>query len=233
MATTLRSIGDAVIATDSEGRIHFMNPMAEALTGWTNEAAEDSSAAGSVPHRRRTLAPARPDLAVKVLSTGEVVGLANHTILIARDGGRIPIDDSAAPIHDEQGKITGVVLVFRDVTLRRRAQRQLEESESRYRLLFEANPQPMWVFDSASLAFLAVNQAAIARYGYTREEFLSMTLRDIRPPEDVPEFLEHTRIPPTPRTPTARGVTARRMAPSSSSKSRHIPYSSATPPPAW
>ena len=134
------------------------------------------------------------DLTVKVLRDGVVVGLANHIVLIARDGSRIPIDDSAAPIHDEQGNITGVVLVFRDVTLRRRAQRQLKESESRYRLLFEANPQPMWVYDSASLAFLAVNQAAIARYGYTREEFLSMTLRDIRPPEDVPAFLEHTRF---------------------------------------
>src|ERR1035437_4504659 len=71
--------------------------------------------------------------------------------------------------------------------------RGIEESERRYRLLFDANPQPMWVFDRASLAFLAVNHAAVTRYGYTREEFLGMTLRDIRPPEDVPEFLEHTR----------------------------------------
>ncbi len=79
--------------------------------------------------------------------------------------------------------------------------RGIEESESRYRLLFEANPQPMWVFDRASLAFLAVNHAAVTRYGYTREEFLGMTLRDIRPPEDVPEFLEHTRVStPTPHT---------------------------------
>ena len=81
-----------------------------------------------------------------MLREGAVVALANHTVLIARDGSRIPIDDSAAPIHDAAGNITGVVLVFRDVTLRRRAQRQLEESESRYRLLFEANPQPMWVY---------------------------------------------------------------------------------------
>ena len=203
LATTLRSIGDAVIATDTQGRIHFMNPIAEALTGWTNAAAEGRPlpevfrVEGELSHQ-----PV-PDLTVKVLRDGVVVGLANHTILIARDGGRIPVDDSAAPIHDEQGNITGVVLVFRDVTLRRRAQRQLEESESRYRLLFETNPQPMWVFDSASLAFLAVNQAAIARYGYTREEFLGMTLRDIRPPEDVPEFLEHTRA--STRTPHTDG----------------------------
>jgi len=63
--------------------------------------------------------------------------------------------------------------VFHDVTLRRQAQRRLEESESRYRLLFDSNPQPMWVFEAESLAFLAVNQAAITRYGYTREEFLA------------------------------------------------------------
>jgi PAS domain S-box-containing protein len=194
LATTLRSIGDAVIATDAQGRIHFMNPIAEALTGWTNAGAEGRPLAEAFRIEDELMRQPVGDLTAKVLRDGVVVGLANHTVLIARDGSRIPIDDSAAPIHDEQGNIAGVVLVFRDVTLRRQSQRQLEESESRYRLLFEANPQPMWVFDSASLAFLAVNQAAMARYGYTREEFLSMTLRDIRPAEDVPALLEHTRV---------------------------------------
>ena len=201
LATTLRSIGDAVIATDTQGRIHFMNPIAEALTGWTNATAEGRPLPEVFRVEDELSHLPVPDLTAEVLRDGVVVGLANHTILIDRDGGRIPIDDSAAPIHDEQGNITGVVLVFRDVTLRRNAQRQLEESESRYRLLFESNPQPMWVFDRASLAFLAVNHAAIARYGYTREEFLGMTLRDIRPPEDVPAFLEHARAStPTPHT---------------------------------
>ena len=193
LATTLRSIGDAVIATDSDGRIRFMNPIAEALTGWINAAAEGRLLADVFLVEDEILHQPVPDPAAKVLREGPVVGLANHTVLIDKAGGRIPIDDSAAPIHDEHGNITGVVLVFRDVTQRRRAQRQLEESESRYRLLFEANPQPVWVFDRATLAFLAVNDAAIARYGYSREEFLTMTLRDIRPAEDVPLLLEHTR----------------------------------------
>jgi two-component system, cell cycle sensor histidine kinase and response regulator CckA len=193
LATTLRSIGDAVISTDTQGRIHFMNPIAEALTGWTNAAAEGRPLLEVFRVEDELSRQPAPDLTAKVLHDGVVVGLANHSTLIARDGLPIPIDDSAAPIHDEQGNITGVVLVFRDVTLRRQAQRYLEESESRYRLLFESNPQPMWVFDRSSLAFLAVNQAAIARYGYTREEFLSMTLRDIRPPEDIPALLEHAR----------------------------------------
>ena len=193
LSTTLRSIGDAVIATDAQGRIHFMNPIAEALTGWTDAAAQGHPLPEVFRAEDELSGEPAPDLAVRVLRDAALVELTNHTILIAKDGSRIPIDDSAAPIRDEQGKITGVVLVFRDVTLRRRAQRQLEESESRYRLLFESNPQPMWVFDSVTLAFLAVNQAAIACYGYTREEFLGMTLRDIRPPEDVPALLEHTR----------------------------------------
>jgi PAS domain S-box-containing protein len=194
LATTLRSVGDAVIAADTQGRIHFMNSAAEALTGWSSAAAE-AHPLGEVFRIEDELS-GRPaeDLTLQVLRDGVVVGLPDRTVLIARDGSRMPIDNSAAPIHDEQGNLTGVVLVFRDVTLRRRAQRHLEESESRYRLLFEANPQPMWVFDIASLAFLAVNQAAIARYGYSREEFLGMTLRDIRPPEDVPALLEHTRV---------------------------------------
>ena len=194
LATTLRSIGDAVIAADTEGRIHFMNPVAETLTGWNNAAAESRPLPEVFCIEDETTGQPAPDPTLRVLCDGTMAGLADHTILIARDGNRIPIDDSVAPIHDDQGNLTGAVLVFRDVTLRRRAQRRLEESESRYRLLFEANPQPMWVFDIASLAFLAVNHAAIAHYGYTREEFLGMTLRDIRPPEDVPALLEHTRV---------------------------------------
>jgi hypothetical protein len=197
LATTLRSIGDAVITTDGLGRVQFVNPIAEALTGWTGADAEGRPL--TEVFRTEDEATRRPaeDLTARVLREDAVVGLANHTILIARDGREIPIDDSAAPIHDEPGKIAGVVLVFRDVTLRRRSQRQLEDSESRYRLLFEANPAPMWVYDSSTLAFLAVNGAAIAHYGYSREEFLRMTLRDIRPPEDVPLLLADTRIPTT------------------------------------
>jgi two-component system, cell cycle sensor histidine kinase and response regulator CckA len=204
LATTLRSIGDAVITTDAGGRIVFVNPIAEELTGWTNAEAEGRL----LPEVFRvedevTRRPAE-DLAARVLREGVVMGLANHTVLITKDGREIPIDDSAAPIADvhgakkggeKKGRITGVVLVFRDVTLRRRAQRQLEESEARYRLLFESNPAPMWVYEVGTLAFLAVNHAATAHYGYTAEEFLGMTLRDIRPPEDVPELLADTRIP--------------------------------------
>lgn len=82
-----------------------------------------------------------------------------------------------------------VVWVARDITAERAGAEALRKSETRYRLLFENNPAPMWVFAEDTLAFLAVNSAAVAHYGYSRDEFLRMTLLDIRPPEDIPEFL--------------------------------------------
>jgi PAS domain S-box-containing protein len=186
LVTTLRSIGDAVITTDVASRVQFLNAIAEGLTGWSNTAAEGRPLPEVFRIVNESTRQTVEDPASRVLREGLVAGPANHTVLISRDGRETPIDDSGAPILDENGEISGVVLVFRDVTSRRRAQRDLEESERRYRLLFEANPWPMWVYDRGNLSFLAVNEAAVKHYGYSREEFLSMTLRDIRPAEDIP-----------------------------------------------
>jgi len=81
--------------------------------------------------------------------------------------------------------------VAMDVTDRKHAEEKLQQSEARYRELFEANPHPMWVYDMQTLSFLAVNDSAVAHYGYSREEFLAMTIRDIRPPEELPKLLEN------------------------------------------
>ena len=125
-ATTLASIGDAVIATDATGRITFMNAIAENLTGWTLS----DAAARSVPEvfniineqtRREVENPV-----AKVLREGMIVGLANHTILVKRDGTEVPIDDSGAPIRDADGETLGVVLVFRDITGRKKMEEELE-----------------------------------------------------------------------------------------------------------
>ena len=121
-AVTLASIGDAVIATDDQGRVTFLNPVAEALTGWPQAEATGRPLA-EVFHivNEETRQPVE-DPAAKVLRLGTVVGLANHTVLLARDGREVPIDDCGAPIIDDRGSITGVVLVFRDTTLRRQAE---------------------------------------------------------------------------------------------------------------
>jgi PAS domain S-box-containing protein len=123
LSTTLASIGDAVIATNTEGRISFLNPQAALLTGWqTSEAANHLlSEVFHITNEVSGLPAENP--ADKVLRLGTVAGLANHTILTARDGRKIPIDDSAAPIREPDGPLHGVVLVFRDVTQQREAQK--------------------------------------------------------------------------------------------------------------
>ncbi len=115
--TTLRSIGDGVIATDARGAVTFINPVAEALTGWTTAEAHGRSLAEVFPiFNEETRAPVENPVD-KVLREGTVVGLANHTVLVHRDGTARPIDDSAAPIRSAGGALEGVVLVFRDATL--------------------------------------------------------------------------------------------------------------------
>ncbi|SPE26878.1 putative Histidine kinase [Candidatus Sulfotelmatomonas gaucii] len=125
--TTLASIGDAVIATDAEGRITFVNRIASALLKWPGDEAE-GRALDEVFRIVNEVTRATVESPVaRVLREGKIVGLANHTSLIGKDGTEVPIDDSAAPIRDADGNILGAVLVFRDVTGRRRTEKQLAE----------------------------------------------------------------------------------------------------------
>jgi PAS domain S-box-containing protein len=127
-ATTLASIGDAVIATDVEGRITFMNTVAEELTGWTlSEASmKPVTVAFNIINEHTRKEVESP--ITKVLREGMIVGLANHTILIKKDGTEVPIDDSGAPIRDKEGNTLGVVLAFRDITERKRAEGLLKKA---------------------------------------------------------------------------------------------------------
>ncbi|MEO8275390.1 MAG: CHASE3 domain-containing protein [Thermoanaerobaculia bacterium] len=125
LRVTLASIGDGVITTDTQGRVVFLNGEAERLTGWST-----ADAAGQALERifhivNESSRAAVPNPAARALADGVVVGLANHTILIAKDGKERPIDDSAAPIRNPRGQVAGVVLVFRDVTEERGSTNQL------------------------------------------------------------------------------------------------------------
>ena len=126
--TTLASIGDAVIATDTEGLVAFLNPVAETLTGWKQEEAKGQPLE-VVFHivNEETRQPVE-NPALRALKEGTIVGLANHTILIAKDGTERPIDDSAAPIRNAAGDIAGSVLVFRDISDRRRQEEEFNGS---------------------------------------------------------------------------------------------------------
>lgn len=122
---TLTSIGDGVITTDTDGNVDFLNPVAESLTGWClaearGHSLEEVFAIISEIDRKPAANPAR-----RALAEGRVVGLANHTLLLSRDGREICIEDSAAPIRAEDGRIIGVVLVFHDVTNTRKMTQQL------------------------------------------------------------------------------------------------------------
>jgi len=128
--TTLSSIAEAVIATDENACVTFMNPVAESLTGWSMADGVGRPLAEVFrivnEHTRMTV----EDPAVKVLRLGTVVGLANHTVLLARDGREFPIDDSGSPIVDDRGAVTGAVLVFRDISERRQIEAAMRQAQA-------------------------------------------------------------------------------------------------------
>ncbi len=171
--TTLYSIGDAVITTDAQGKIRQMNPVAEELTGW-----RETDANGRPLEEifcifnEQTQQPVENPIR-RVISEGTVVGLANHTVLRSRDGNERPIVDSAAPIRSGQGEIIGAVLVFRDQTAERTAQKTLEASEERYRTLSELISDFAYAFSIGEDGSLTVEWVAGASEritGYTIDD---------------------------------------------------------------
>jgi PAS domain S-box-containing protein len=138
--TTLESVGDAVIATDANGMIVFMNPVAVRLTGWSEDDAQGRDCREVFRIVNETTRHETESPVTKVLRDGVISGLANHTILIARDGTEQNIDDSGSPIRSDEGELTGVVLIFRDITERRRIELTLHEQQEILQTLFDHIP---------------------------------------------------------------------------------------------
>jgi len=145
--TTLSSIGDAVIATDIDGRIEHMNPIAQNLTGWAMEEAEGKKLEKVFNIVNSATGEKAPNPVSKVLEEGKIVGMANHTRLISRDGNQYQIADSGSPIKDSGGKVTGVVLVFRDVSEEYRMREELRKSEERLDLAMSIKNEGVWDWD--------------------------------------------------------------------------------------
>jgi PAS domain S-box-containing protein len=178
LRTTLRSIGDAVIATDAAGRVRFMNPVAERLTGWPL-AEGQGRPLGEVFRIVNELTRAAVESPVdKVLREGKVVGLANHTVLIARDGGEVPIEDSGAPIRDGRGRTSGVVLVFHDVT----EQRKVERARAHQAAIVESSSEAV-IGKTLEGTVTSWNAAAERMYGHTAEEAVGRHISFIVPAE--------------------------------------------------
>ena len=145
LSAILRGIGDGVIATDVGGRVRLMNPVAETLTGWNEAEAQGRPLAEVFPIINEHSRAEVESPVEKVLREGSVVGLANHTLLIAKGGKERPIADSGAPVRSEDGTLFGVVLVFRDQTKEREAREALRESEEQHRSLFEGAPVGIFI----------------------------------------------------------------------------------------
>lgn len=186
LQVTLASIGDAVIATDNAGRVSFLNPTAETLTGW-----KESEAKGkpldevfrivNEQSRRTVESPV-----AKALREGIVVGLANHTVLISRGRTELPIDDSAAPIFDESGQVFGVVLVFRDATRQRDAEQALQKLAA----IVEYSDDAM-ISKTIDGVITSWNAAAERLFGYSADEAIGKPITLIIP-EDYRD--EHVNI---------------------------------------
>lgn len=186
LATTLNSIGDAVIATDAAGRVIRMNPTAERLSGWTLADARNRKLAEVFQIINAVTRETVPDPVELVMAHGITVGLANHTILKSRDGQEYQIADSAAPIRHSSGEIFGVVLVFSDVTEKYRA----EEALRLTRFSVEsASDALFWVAPDARI--LDVNTAACRALGYTREELLQLRVPDVDTHYNVEIWPQH------------------------------------------
>ncbi len=177
LGVTLSSIGDAVIASDTQGRITFLNPVAVTLTGWQLEETLGQPVQNVFRIvNEKTHAPAE-DLVARVLNGKRMVALANDTALVTKDGREVPIEDSAAPIKDSAGNAIGVVLVFHDVTEKRRSQAALRESEGRFRAVFESSSDCILVWDR-QYNYLYANQAAIDHVRTTRDKVIGKNIRD-------------------------------------------------------
>jgi len=176
--TTLQSIGDAVISTDMQGHVVLMNPVAEKLTGWKgNEASgrplEEIFHIINEESRNPVKNPVN-----RVLREGIVIGLANHTLLIGRDSSEIPIADSGAPIHDDQGNISGVVLVFRDQTVERKAQAAVQEARLYAESIVATIHESLLVLD-AGLHVVSANHAFYRTFQVTEQETEGQLLYDL------------------------------------------------------
>lgn len=181
LEVTLASIGDGVVVTDAAGHVSFMNPVAEQLTGWSSTEARNAPIAEVLRIVDEYTGTPVDHPVAKVIECGGVVGLVNHTVLISRNGRRTPIDDSGAPIRHD-GSLVGIVVVFRDVTERRRAERE----RAGLAAIVEGSDDAI---ASKTLDGIVTswNPAATRLFGYKPGEIIGKSITLIIPPDRIAE----------------------------------------------
>jgi PAS domain S-box-containing protein len=191
----LQSVGEGIHGIGLDGTIIFENATAARLLGRPAEDLIGRPAHETIHHSHRdgSAYPKEECPIYQTLRDG-VVRHSSEEFFWRSDGSCFPVDYVSAPLRDDHGEIAGAVVTFRDITERRNTEEALRRQEEQYRILFQTHPNPTWVYDAETLAYLAVNDAAVEHYGYSREEFLEITIRDIRPQEDVPSLIEASNI---------------------------------------
>jgi PAS domain S-box-containing protein len=189
LAVTLNSIGDAVIVTDARALVTRMNPVAEKLTGWSLAEAEGRSVNElfhiiSQDTRQPSVIPV-----MATLANGTVHGLANHTILVARDGSEADIADSCAPIRDKDQQVIGAVLVFRDVTQEYTSARALRDSSARIQTILSTAVDGIITFKAQSGLVETINPAAERMFGYSADQLVGLTIAKL-----IPELIHGQEI---------------------------------------
>ena len=185
----LNSAAEGIHGLDLDGNIIFENPKAAELLGWKPAELLGKPGHATIHHKRPdgSRYPIEKCPIHARMRDGTTRRVTND-VFWRKDGTSFRVDYVAAPIKDKRGRVTGSIVTFKDITEQFAADTRLQLQEQQYRLLFETSPNPMWVFDRNTSQVLAVNQAAIAHYGYTREEFLRLNLKDLRLAEDIPDL---------------------------------------------
>jgi PAS domain S-box-containing protein len=174
-AEMLGAVGQAVVATDIEGQVIFWNRAAEDIYGWKAKEVIGAPITTITPTEQTSEEAFR---ILRRLLNGQ--SWEGEFEVKDKTGRTFPVYVTDSPVLDDQGNLKAIIGVSTDISKRKEAEKQLAESERKYRLIFENTSIPIWIFERESLRFLEVNHATISKYGYTKEEFLNMTLLDIR-----------------------------------------------------
>jgi len=188
LATILASIGDAVIATDLDGRVTFMNGVAESLTGWNQEEARDKPIQGVFRILDEESREPKSPVA-RALQGGALEAATRRALLVSRDGTEISVEDNSTSIKDLSGKTTGAVLVFRDITQRKRAEQSLHEKEERFRTMADTTPVMLWLSGADGLSNF-FNQSWLDFTGRTMEQETGYGWAENVHPDDLRRCLD-------------------------------------------
>jgi PAS domain S-box-containing protein len=181
-ASLIQASVDGILAFDRECRYIAWNRAMECISGLKQDEVLGKCAFDVFPFLKET---GESKYLLEALEGRSVVA-ENRSYAVPETGRAGFFEGYYSPLRDEAGQVIGGVAIIRDITERKRIEEAMGQSEKQYRLLFQSNPHAMWVYDLETLRFLAVNNAAVEQYGYSQEEFLSMSLAEIRPAEDVP-----------------------------------------------